>query len=110
MKDIEWLRVKAKKYDLVAEYVNDSTLKVYSQKYFFDSWLIVETDDEFELWHQSKRRGVHNINYHLQKAVPKCKKVWMLQRINSHNRYMAFNYHVNIVDKLLGSSNKAKTA
>lgn len=109
MKDIEWLRIKAANYDLTAEYMNDNTLKVYSKKYFFDSWLIVETEEEFELWHQSKNHRVKGMTYHLQKAVPKHKKIWMLQRINSHNRYVAFHHHINLVDRLLGQQQKSAT-
>lgn len=102
MRDIEWLRRKAERYELIADYVNEDTLKVYSPKYYFDSWLIKETEFEIELWHQSKACGMKNISYHLQKAVPKYKKIWVLQRIKSHNRYVAFNKNkVNIVDKLL---------
>ena len=102
MRDIEWLRRKAERYELVADYVNEDTLKVYSPKCYFDSWLIKETEFEIELWHQSKACGIKNISYHLQKAVPKYKKIWVLQRIKSHNRYVAFNKNkVNIVDKLL---------
>ena len=102
MRDIEWLKRKSTRYELVAEYINEDTLKVYSPKYLFDSWLIKETEDEIELWHQSKACGIKNISYHLQKAVPKHKKIWVLQRIKSHNRYVAFNKNkVNIVDKLL---------
>ena len=102
MRDIEWLRRKAERYELIADYVNEDTLKVYSPKYYFDSWLIKETEFEIELWHQSKAYGKKNISYHLQKAVPKYKNIWVLQRIQSHNRYVAFNKNkVNIVDKLL---------
>lgn len=102
MRDIEWIRQKAERYELVADYVNDDILKVYSPKFYFDSWLIKETEDEIELWHQSKACGIKNITYHLQKAVPKYKKIWVLQRIKSHNRYVAFNKcKVNIVDKIL---------
>lgn len=105
MRDIEWLRRKAKRYELIADYINEDVLKVYSPKYYFDSWLIKETETEIELWHQSKACGIKSISYHLQKAVPKHKKLWVLQRINSHNRYVAFNKNkVNIVDKLLSKT------
>lgn len=107
MRDIEWIRRKAGAYELCAEYINDYTLKVYSKKYAFDSWLIKETETQMELWHLSKRTN-GNISYHLQKAVPKYKKIWTLQRIKSHNRYKAFNYHVNIVDKVLGQYEKQR--
>lgn len=102
MKDIEWLRKRADRYELVAEYINEDTLKIYSPKFNFDSWLIKETEEEVELWHQSKANGIKGISYHLQKAVPKNKKIWLLQRIKSHNKYVAFNKNkINIVDKIL---------
>lgn len=105
MRDIEWLRRRANRYELIADYVNDYTLKVYSPKYYFDSWLIIETEDSIELWHQSKTFGIKNVTYHLQKSVPKSKKIWTLQRIKSHNIYVASNRNrVNIVDKLLSKA------
>lgn len=107
MRDIEWLKRKAGNYGLVADYINDDSLKVHCPKYMFDSWMIIETEDSIELWHMSKNYGVKNITYHLQKSVPKFKKLWALQRIVSHNRYKAVNNHkVNIVDKLLAQENK----
>ena len=42
MSNLEYLRIKAKKYDLVAEYLTEDTLKIYSPKFFFDSWLAYE--------------------------------------------------------------------
>lgn len=107
MRDIEWLKRQSSKYGLVADYVNENTLKLYSPKYFFDSWLIKETEDSIELWHQSKNYKNRNLSYHLQKSLPKYNKIWALQRIKSHNRYAAFyrNNKTNIVDKLLKSEN-----
>ncbi|MCI9069954.1 MAG: hypothetical protein HFJ13_07995 [Clostridium sp.] len=111
MRDIEWLKRQSEKYELVAEYLNNNTLKVYSPKYLFDSWLIVESEDAIELWHQSKSYKNRNLSYHLQKSLPKYNKIWALQRIKSHNRYAAFyrNNKINIVDKLLaGKTTKIK--
>lgn len=104
MRDIEWIRRKAEKYELVAEYVNEDTLKVYSPKFFFDSWLVKETKEEIELWHLSKASSIKNVTYHLQIAVPKKKKIWVLQRIKVHNRYVGFYKNknkINLVDRIL---------
>lgn len=102
MRHIEWLRVKSKDFGLVAEYINENSLKVYSPKFLFDSWMITETEDSIELWHQSKKCNIRNISYHLQKTVSKKKKVWVLETIVSHNKYVAFGrYKTNIVDRLL---------
>lgn len=107
MRDIEFLKRRAKNYELIAEYVNKDTLKIYSPKFYFDSWLIIETETEIELWHQSKKCGIKNISYHLQKAMPKHKKIWALQTIKSHNRYIALRKNkVNIVDRLLSNEKR----
>lgn len=109
MKDLEFLRLKAHKYDLVADYINETTLKVYSPKYLFDSWLIVETEDAFELMHQSKMNGNKKCSYHLHATVSKSKKHWLLERIEDHNRYVAFyknNKKINLVDRILSKQSK----
>lgn len=100
MRDIEYLRVKSKNYGLIADYVNENTLKVYSPKYDFDSWLIVETDKEIELWHKNKYGGLRNMSYHIQSVLPKSKKIWVLQRIKRHNEYTAFYKKRNKVNKV----------
>lgn len=109
LRDIEWLRKKAKYYDLVAEYVDENTLKVYSPKFYFDSWLIRETENHIELWHMTKNKTIKNISYHLQKKLDKDKKIWALQRIKSHNKHVAFNkYKTNMVDFVLGQNKYLK--
>lgn len=100
MRDIEYLRRKAANHGLIADYVNDNTLKLYSPKFNFDNWLIVETEEEIELWHQSKACGIKNISYHLQTILPKAKKIWALQRIKRHNEYTAFYKKRNKVNKV----------
>lgn len=104
MSNLEWLRRKAGRYNLVADYVNENTLKVYSPKFYFDSWMIIETENEIELWHMSKGCGLKKCSYHLQKAFPKKFKLRTLERINSHNKYVAFHKRankINLVDRVL---------
>lgn len=106
MKNLEYLRVKANRYDLVAEYLSEDTLKVYSPKFFFDSWLIKETDEEMELWHMSKKNNLKKCSYHLQSTHPKSNKIRVLQKIKEHNNYVAFRkgkYRMNLVDRVLNS-------
>lgn len=110
MKDLDYLIKKANKYDLVAERLNYNTIKVYSPKYLFDSWLIIEEDSEFELWHRSKRNTTQKCSYHIQTTVPKRLKTRLLERIDKHNRYVAFYKHrnkVNLVDRVLERYNKS---
>lgn len=86
MSDLDWLSKTATRYGLICERLNDTTLKVFSPKYSYDSWLIIECEDSFELLHKNRAHG-KKCYYHLQKKVEKKKKLWLLQRINSHNRY-----------------------
>lgn len=109
MTNLEYIKTKAKKYDLVAEFLNCDTLKVYSPKYFFDSWLVKETDEGIELWHLSKKNNLKKCSYHLQAVIPKKYKIRALQRINSHNKYTTFYKHknkVNLVDRVLGEGRR----
>lgn len=105
MRNIEWLRRKAERYDLIADYVNENTLKVYSPKFYFDNWLIKETEEGIELWHLNKKANIKKCTYHLQKIFDKRNKIRVLQKIESHNNYIAFYKNrnkVNLVDRLLG--------
>ena len=104
MKNLEYLQKKARKYDLVAEFLNEDTLKIYSPKFFFDSWLIRETQEGIELLHQSKKNNLKKCSYHLQTVIPKKDKIRALQKINSHNKYIAFHKNknkINLVDRVL---------
>lgn len=99
---LKQLKSRAKKYDLKAEFLNRNTLKVYSPKFFFDSWLIKESDEEFEVWHMSKKNNIQKCSYHLQAKVSKDKGIRTLQKIRSHNKYVAFHKtKTNMVDRVL---------
>lgn len=104
MKNLVYLQKKAKNYNLKAEFLNENTLKIYSPKFFFDSWLIKETDESIELWHQSKKANIKKCSYHLQAVIEKKYKIRALQKINSHNNYIAFHKNknkINLVDRVL---------
>lgn len=110
MKDLDWIIKKGRSYGLTCEKVNDSTLRVYSNKFFFDSWLIEEKEDGFELYHLNKRKE-RRCCYHLQKKVKKKDKLWLLQRIHSHNRYVSLykgKKRTNIVDNTLKRKERFK--
>ena len=49
------IKSKCYKFDLIAEEVNFYTLKVYSTKYLFDTWLIKVEDGRVNLYHNSKK-------------------------------------------------------
>lgn len=108
MKCLSKIKNRAKKYGLVAEYVGVDTLKVHSKKYAFDSWLVKEQKDCIELWHLNKAFGNQKCTYHLQKRLEKDKWKWILQRINSHNRYstrFVSKHQGNLVDRVLAKHN-----
>lgn len=104
MKDLDFLISKAEHYDLVAERLNEETLKVHSPKFVFDSWLIKETETEMELWHMSKKNNLKKCSYHLQASVPKQRKMLLYKLIRKHNNYVAFHKNfnkINLVDRVL---------
>ena len=107
MRDIDFLKLKAKNYELVAEKVNEDTLSVYSPKFNFDSWLIKQDREEFILYHLNRKQGsAHKCAYHVHARVDKKKKIRLLQKIKSHNEYVAFykKYNkINLVDRVLGN-------
>ena len=110
MSDLEYLRRRASRYCLEAEFLNEETLKLYSPKFYFDSWLIKRNEDgEIELWHMSKKNNVKKCSYHLQAVVSSRNKIRALQKINSHNNYVAFYKNkkkINLVDRILAKEEK----
>lgn len=104
MSNLEYIKSKAKNYNLVADFLSGDTLKIYSPKFFFDSWLVKDTEEGIELWHMSKKNNLKKCSYHLQSIIPKKLKLRVLQRINSHNNYIAFYKNrnkINLVDRVL---------
>lgn len=107
MTNLEYLKIKAEGYDLVAEYLSEDTLKLYSPKFFFDSWLIKETEEGIELWHMSKKNNIKKCSYHLQSVHSKRNKTRALKKIRDHNNYVAFHKgerRINLVDRVLNSA------
>lgn len=111
MSNLDFIKKNANKYNLVAEYVRKDTLKVYSPKYDFDSWLVVETEEEIQLLHLSKNGGIKKCSYHLHATIRKRNSIRVLQRINTHNRYVAFHkkYNkTNLVDRVLAKEQEKR--
>lgn len=110
MRDLDYLKKRAPKFDLEADYLNYDTLKVYSPKFFFDSWLIKVKDNEIELWHMSKKNNLKKCSYHLQSVVQKGNGVKLLKKIKNHNEYTAFHKRyrkINLVDRILNGGQSA---
>lgn len=96
---------ESKKYGIRTSRIDRYTLKLYSKKYLFDSWLVVKDKDNLELHHMNRRvRGSGKLQYHLQANIKCTNWIWVLQRISSHNRYVVsrkWNARENIVDVVM---------
>lgn len=104
MKDLVYLKKHCHKFDLKAEFVNEDTLKVYSPKFFFDSWLIKDRGEDIQLLHMSKKCNLKKCSYHSQMIVKRENKILLLKKIREHNEYVAFykKYNkINLVDRVL---------
>lgn len=104
MKYLDKIKNNAYVYGLEVKYVAYDTLRLYSKKYNFDSWIIVETEDNIELHHLNKAYGNKNCTYHLHATFKKRKWFWSLQRINSHNKFMTrfiSKKPCNLVDRVM---------
>lgn len=79
------IKLMCKKRKLKAYNVNELTLKVHSEKYDFECWLIQIKDDEIYLYHN------HNLirnNYHLQRRYEIRHWKGCVREINKHNKYV----------------------
>ena len=97
------------KYNIESRRMDDNTLKLYSEKYLFDSWLVRQEEDILELYHMNKK--LKKCSYHLQKSTKSKNWIWILQRINSHNEYVIsrkWNARENMVDRVLQNYKKGK--
>lgn len=103
------IKNKCDRFNLIAEEVNYYTLKVYSSKYVFDSWLIKIEDRRVNLYHNSKKFNNKKCSYHLQKSYNLKNWYWSLQQIDSHNKFVINRKHyrrTNWVDEVLKSHNQ----
>lgn len=92
------IKANCDRFDLVAEEVNYNTLKVYSTKYFFDTWLIKIENKKVCLYHSSKKYNNRKCNYHLQNSYNLKNWYWSLQQIDSHNKFVINRKHYRRTD------------
>ena len=110
-KCLEKIKDNAYRFNLKAEYVSCYTLKLYSEKYMFDSWLVELTDFGLELKHMNKFIYSHKLTYHTQRIVAKHKWWWILETIRSHNEYVINkkrSYRCNEIDRVLKDYNESR--
>ena len=98
--------------------MNDTTLKIYSSKFLFDSWLVELrlSDERLVIYHLNKKMKKINNRYNKcvyhKHGVVKCHNwLWVLQRISSHNRFVVEvkgQNNLNFVDRILSKYNEEK--
>lgn len=97
-KIINKIKRECKKFHLIAEEINHNTLKVYSTKYVFDTWLIKIENNKVNLYHNSKKFNNKKCSYHLQNSYNLKYWYWSLQQIDSHNRFIINRKHYKNTD------------
>lgn len=101
----------AHRYNIQANRLNEHTVKLHSPKYAFDSWLVVLEGDKLRLLHLSKKRFNQKCSYHLQREICARNWVWILESVNSHNKYTItrkWNARENLVDRVMRSYKEGK--
>lgn len=94
----------AHRYNIQADRLNEHTIKLHSPKYVFDSWLVMLEDNKLRLLHLSKKRFNKKCNYHLQREICPKNWIWILESVNSHNKYTItrkWNARENMVDRVM---------
>lgn len=94
----------AHRYNIQADRLDESTIKLHSPKYAFDSWLVVLEDKKLRLLHLSKKRFNKKCNYHIQREICARNWIWILESVNSHNKYTVtrkWNARENMVDRVM---------
>lgn len=111
MNAIQNIEKNAYKYNIKTERLDSKTLKLYSDKYFFDSWLVELDGEILRLKHMDRKLRCGKCTYHLQKIIKVKNWIWVLQRINAHNKYVVtrkWNAQENLVDRVLRSYEKGR--
>lgn len=101
----------AHKYNIQADRIDNNTVKLYSPKYLFDSWLVVLEGKKIQLLHLSKKGFQQKCSYHLQREILARNWVWILETIDNHNKYTItrkWNARENLVDKVMRKYKEGK--
>ncbi|HSQ87976.1 hypothetical protein [Romboutsia sp.] len=111
MNTIDIIEKNAYRFKLETQRVNNNTVKLYSKKYLFDNWLIVQEGKRLKLLHMSKRRNGNKCAYHTQRMVCVKNWWWLLQDINKHNKHVItrkWNARENLVDRVMREYKEGK--
>lgn len=101
----------AHRYNIQADRIDECTIKLHSPKYAFDSWLVVLDNRKLRLLHLSKKQFNRKCNYHLQREVCSRNWKWILESVNSHNKYTItrkWNARENLVDRVMRNYREGK--
>ena len=101
----------AHRYNIQADRIDENTVKLHSPKYAFDSWIVVLEDRKLRLLHLSKRLFSNKCSYHLQRVICIRNWIWILESVNSHNKYTItrkWNARENLVDRVMKNYKEGK--
>lgn len=101
----------AKRFNIQTSRLDKHAVKLFSQKYAFDSWLVILDGNKLKLMHMSKRRCNQKCVYHLQREICAKNWLWILESINSHNKYTItrkWNARENLVDRVMRNYREGK--
>lgn len=94
----------AHKFNIQADRLDKYTVKLHSPKYVFDSWLVILEGNKLKLLHLSKKKFNQKCYYHLQREIYFKNWKWILESVNSHNKYTVthkWNARENMVDRVM---------
>ena len=101
----------AYRFKIQANRLDENTIKLHSPRYAFDSWLVVLEGEKLRLLHMSKKYCNKKCSYHLQREICKHNWIWILENVNSHNKYTVtrkWNARENMVDRVMRNYKKGR--
>lgn len=109
---LQKIKDNAHKFELKAEFVSCYTLKIYSEKYMFDSWIVDLTEEGLVLKHLNKYIYSNKTNYHTQRIIARHRWWWILETVSSHNDYVINRkkrYKYDHIDSVLKKYNESRS-
>jgi hypothetical protein len=104
MNAIDKIEQTAPRFKLKTDRINKDMIKIYSDTFKLDSWMVEQRGYKLRLLHMSKKYIGNKCSYHLQREVKAKNWVWTLESITGHNRYVMrykWNVRENLVDRTM---------
>lgn len=104
MNAIDRIEKTAPKFKFRTSRIDKHMLKIYTNDFRLDSWIVEQRGYKLRLLHMSKHHTGNKCSYHLQREIYYKNWIWILENIRSHNRYVMkyrWNTRENLVDRKL---------